>query len=60
MSENMSATLELKERQLTYLDEMVKKHNLPDRSKAMRCLINYAIQETDQEESIFTEIRCLD
>ncbi len=58
MAENLQSTLELKEKQLEYLDEMAKKHNLPDRSKALRCLITFATEQTEHENSIFTEIRC--
>jgi metal-responsive CopG/Arc/MetJ family transcriptional regulator len=58
MAENVSVTIELKENQLAYLDEMAKKHNLPDRAKALRCLIAFAMKETDQETLIFTQVRC--
>ena len=58
MAENVATTLELKETQLAYLDDMAKKHGLPDRSKALRCLITFAMTEADHEASIFTEIRC--
>ena len=58
MSENVSVTLELKESQLQYLEEVAKKYDLPDRSKALRCLIVFAMQESTQESSIFAEIRC--
>lgn len=50
----------LKERQYAYLTEMANKHALLDESKALRCLINFAIEKADQEESIFTDIRCMD
>ncbi len=58
MSENIEYTLELKEDQYQYLTEMVDKYSLDDESKALRCLINFAIEEADHEESIFDEIRC--
>lgn len=58
MTQNVATTLELKEKQLEYLDAMAKRHNLPDRSKALRCLIAFAMEQTEQEASIFTEIRC--
>jgi len=58
MAENASTTLELKDKHVEYLDAMAKKHNLPDRSKALRCLITFAMQETEHESSIFTDIRC--
>ena len=52
--------MELKDRQLAYLDEMVKRYDLPDRSKALRVLVKFAMHDTKHEESIYTEIRCLD
>ena len=58
MAENVATTLELKEKHLEYLDEMAKTHNLPDRSKALRCLITFAIVQSEHENSIFTEVRC--
>ena len=58
MAENVATTLEAKENQIEYLDAMAKKHGLPDRSKALRCLITFAMQESEHESSIFTEIRC--
>ncbi|HKK28838.1 MAG TPA: hypothetical protein VKA18_00395 [Alphaproteobacteria bacterium] len=42
----------------TYLDEMVRKYDLSDRDKALRCLLDYAIQDGNSDE-IFGEIRCL-
>ena len=59
MGENVPTTFEVKEAQIAYLDEMVEKHGLPDRSKAIRCLLTYAMQETQHESSIFAEIRCV-
>ncbi|MDC0935098.1 hypothetical protein OAS39_02345 [Pirellulales bacterium] len=58
MADNVSETLELKESHLEYLDEVIKKYDLPDRSKALRCLVTFAMQETEQEAAIFTKIRC--
>ena len=58
MLENVEAKWELKEKQVEYLDAMAKKHNLPDRSKALRCLITYAMEKSEQEDAIFTEVRC--
>ena len=58
MAENVATAFELKEKQIEYVEAMAKKHNLPDRSKALRCLITFAMEQTEQEHSIFTEIRC--
>jgi len=59
MAGNVATDLELKEEHLEYVDAMAKKYNLPDRSKALRCLITFAMQETEREASIFNEIRCV-
>jgi len=58
MADNVSETLGLKESHLEYLDKMITKYDLPDRSKALRCLVTFAMQETEQEATIFTKIRC--
>ncbi len=52
--------VELKPRQWAYLEEMAEKHGLPDVSKALRCLVNFAVEEPDREGDIFQEIRCSD
>ena len=49
----------LKDEQYKWLEEMAEKYNLDDSSKAVRCLINFGIQEKEHEASIFEEIRCL-
>ena len=43
--------------QLEWLKKMVADHGLPDEGKALRCLINYAIEDGNLEE-IFDTIRC--
>ena len=58
MSDNIEYQVELKEDQYEYLSRMVKKHGLADESKALRCLIDHAIEESELEEAIFEEIRC--
>ncbi len=55
---NDSRTVELNEIHRAYLEQMAQKHQLPDLGKALRCVINYAMVETDQEKEIFTSIRC--
>ena len=39
------------------LDSIVEKYDLPDRSKAIRVLLDYVAEDGDLEE-IFGEIRC--
>lgn len=60
MSVKHSLTVELSEGQMTYLDSMVEKYVLPDRGKAIRCLINFPRDTPAEEERIFGEVRCLD
>lgn len=60
VAENQEYHVELKEPQHKYLEAVADRHNLPDASKAVRCLINYAIDHPDKEREIFEEIRCLD
>ena len=58
MAENVKSTFELKQKQLDYLQDMAEKHQLPDVSKALRCLITYAMEEAGQESTIYDEVRC--
>lgn len=50
--------LELNVLHLQLLDEMVEKYKIPDRGKALRALLDYAMAEGDRDV-IFGEIRCL-
>ena len=43
-----------------FLDDMVKKYNLPDAGKTMRCLIDHARATESTHEAIFAEFRCTD
>ena len=58
MKERVSHTLELRAQQLVYLEEMARKHALPDVSKALRVLVAYAMATPDRESEIFDTIRC--
>jgi len=51
-------SIDLKQRQVEYLERMVKKHGLPDVGKAVRILIDFALHEADEEVRIFTKFRC--
>ena len=51
-------TIDLTEDQIEFLTKMVEKHELPDIGKAVRALIDYAMEDGDTDE-IFGEIRCL-
>ena len=59
MSQNLEYTVELKAEQYEFLQQMATRYNLPDASKALRCLINFAMTEKQHEEEIFKTVRCL-
>ena len=50
--------IELKEFQLEYLEKIVADYDVPDIGKAVRCLIDYAIEEEDKEKEFFQLERC--
>ena len=50
--------IELKEFQKEYLSNMAEKYDLPDMGKAIRCLIDYAIDDDSLEIDIFKLERC--
>ncbi|MCA9289537.1 MAG: hypothetical protein KDA25_00315 [Phycisphaerales bacterium] len=58
MTPNETVTYELKPDQLAWLEAMATKHALPDVSKALRCVLNHAMQEPGAEAAIFGCVRC--
>ncbi|HCU81106.1 MAG: hypothetical protein CL789_01715 [Chloroflexi bacterium] len=52
---NLDVVIQIKQKE--WLEEMATKHSLPDASKALRILIDYAIEEGPENE-IFNYIRC--
>ncbi|MGH9202538.1 MAG: hypothetical protein ACRD2A_15040 [Vicinamibacterales bacterium] len=60
MSELSSHEIQLKPGMVEFLDNVVKTYNLPDSGKALRCLINYARENPDKRDEIFSEVRCVD
>jgi aspartyl/asparaginyl-tRNA synthetase len=49
--------LEIEADQLEWLREMAKTYSLPDASKALRVVLDYAMSDAD-EEDIFMSMRC--
>lgn len=60
MKDKSQYTVMLEKTQFAFLGEIAKKYNLPDESKALRCLINYTIEQADQQATIFGDVRCVD
>ena len=52
-------SIELEKDMMQFVEEMTAKYNLPDVSKTMRCMVNYAREVETAQEDIFAEIRCL-
>jgi hypothetical protein len=52
-------SLELEKDMMAFMEKMTAEYDLPDVSKAMRCLINYARVVEQARDDIFAEIRCL-
>ncbi len=60
MPPKQSYSMELNPSMHTFLSEVSEKYNLPDTSKALRCLINFARENPEQHDTIFSEMRCMD
>ena len=52
-------SIELEKDMMQFMEQMTTKYQLPDVSKAIRCLINYARDVEEARDDIFAEIRCL-
>ena len=50
----------LEKHQMAFLEEIAEKYSLEDASKAVRCLINFVIDEAAEQDRVFEEVRCLD
>jgi len=51
--------IELDSAMVEYLEEVAKSYSLSDTGKAVRCLINYARENPDRRDEIFSEVHCL-
>ena len=60
MKDAVSQAVELGTDKTDFLKEMVEAYSLPDTAKAIRCLIDYARDNPDKRDAIFTDVRCLD
>ena len=51
-------SIELEKDMMLFLEQMATQYDLPDVSKAVRCLVDYAISVETARDDIFAEIRC--
>ena len=60
MSVKQSCAVELQPSMVAFLEEMVKKYQLPNTGKAVRCLVNFAKEKPELHDTIFGQVRCVD
>lgn len=60
MKDFRACSIDLDPPKLEYLEEVAAAYTLPDIGKVVRCLINYARENPDKRDEIFSEVRCLD
>jgi hypothetical protein len=60
MSDMQTQPVPLKPAMVQFLDEVTRAYKLDDAGKAIRCLVNYARENPDKRDEIFSEMRCLD
>ena len=58
MKDYEARPIDLDSSMVEFLEAVVKKHELSDPGKAVRCLINYARENPDKSNEIFDEVRC--
>jgi hypothetical protein len=56
-SDKITVEFEIQPEALALVDEIVAAYDLPDRSKAIRCLLDYAAEDGDRD-AIFGTVRC--
>lgn len=57
--DKVTYSIELEKDMMSFLEQMTTQYSLPDVSKTVRCLVNYALCVEAAREDIFAEIRCL-
>jgi hypothetical protein len=51
-------SIELEKDMMWFLEQMTTQYDLPDVSKTVRCLVNYARYVETARDDIFAEVRC--
>ena len=59
MKDAQQVPIELDADKMAFLEQMASTYGLPDVGKAVRCLVNYARENPDKQENIFSEVRCV-
>ena len=58
MSEKKDVSFEIYSDSEKMLEQIVDKYNLPDQSKALRCLLDYVEEKDTDWNDMFAAIRC--
>ena len=58
MSEKKEISFEIYSESEAMLQQIVDKYDLPDRSKALRCLMDYVEEKESEWDEMFATIRC--
>ena len=60
MKDFRPCAIELDSAKVEFLEEVRSSYDLPDIGKAVRCLINYARENPEKRDEIFSDVRCLE
>ena len=58
MSEKKEMSFEIYSNSDEMLEQIVDKYDLPDKSKALRCLMDYVDEKESEGDEMFATIRC--
>ena len=58
MSEKKDVSFEIYDDSEKMLDQIVDKYDLPDKSKALRCLMDYVEEKESEWDEMFATTRC--
>ncbi len=58
MSEKKDVSFEIYSDSEKMLEQITDKYNLPDKSKALRCLLDYVEEKESDWDDMFATVRC--
>ena len=58
MSEKKDVSFEIYSDSEKMLDQITNKYDLPDKSKALRCLLDYVEEKESDWDDMFATVRC--
>ena len=59
MSEKKDVSFEIYSDSEKMLDQITDKYDLPDKSKALRCLLDYVEEKESDWDDMFATVRCI-